>query len=347
MEDYKKKYEEALEKCKKEFNFSNLAYSHEEIKQRLERIFPELKEREDEKSKEWILECLYDGLRKSDEQFKNHYKTAISWLENQGKKKHSVPTSVDKMMIRIIEDAICTNEAQELVKTKYGLELNDLADWLEMQRELKPSDNVKSKFKVGDWIVANNNESRIFRVESIFKNFATISDNFGYQCINNFILNEQHRLWTIKDVKDGDVLTTHLSPEGDWIGIYKESFDILGFKTYCFLNGVGEFVINPNRCRNHGTHGLHPATKEQQDLLFQKMKEAGYEWDVEKKELKKIEQKSNWSEEDEEILNSIIEDVTPYGECPDYPTDEEREYFYGGDRKVNWLKSIKDKLKGE
>jgi hypothetical protein len=33
---------------------------------------------------------------------------------------------------------------------------------------------------------------------------------------------------------------------------------------------------------------IKPATKIQQDLLFQKMKEAGYEWDSEKKRLKKI-----------------------------------------------------------
>ena len=41
----------------------------------------------------------------------------------------------DKRMIRIIENAICTNEAQQLIKTKYGLELTDLADWLEKQGE--------------------------------------------------------------------------------------------------------------------------------------------------------------------------------------------------------------------
>ena len=33
---------------------------------------------------------------------------------------------------------------------------------------------------------------------------------------------------------------------------------------------------------------IHPATKEQRDLLFAKMQEAGYEWDDGKKELKKI-----------------------------------------------------------
>lgn len=51
--------------------------------------------------------------------------------------------------------------------------------------------------------------------------------------------------------------------------------------------------------------------------------------------------KSTWSEEDKKILNSIIEEIRPVGECPDYPTDEEREYFYESNRKVNWLKSIK------
>ena len=39
---------------------------------------------------------------------------------------------------------------------------------------------------------------------------------------------------------------------------------------------------------------VYPATKEQRDTLFAKMKEAGYIWDAEKKELKKIEQKSAW-----------------------------------------------------
>ena len=35
---------------------------------------------------------------------------------------------------------------------------------------------------------------------------------------------------------------------------------------------------------------IHPATKEQCDLLFAKIHKAGYEWNAETKELKKIEQ---------------------------------------------------------
>lgn len=55
----------------------------------------------------------------------------------------------------------------------------------------------------------------------------------------------------------------------------------------------------------------------------------------------KVEQKpAEWSDEDEKMLKSIIEDVTPVGECPDYPTDEEREYYYNGQDKTNWLKDL-------
>lgn len=54
-----------------------------EQKEMLETIFPELKESEDEQHRKWILEYLYDGFRKSDEQFKDQFKCAIAWLEKQ------------------------------------------------------------------------------------------------------------------------------------------------------------------------------------------------------------------------------------------------------------------------
>lgn len=42
---------------------------------------------EDEIHRKWILEYLYNGLRKSDEQFKDQFKSAISWLEKQKEQK--------------------------------------------------------------------------------------------------------------------------------------------------------------------------------------------------------------------------------------------------------------------
>ena len=82
--DYKEKYEQALERCKEEFNFNNLAYSHEEIKQKLKHVFPELKESEDERIRKEILnvfkqldECTTICGRNYD------YAKWIAWLEKQ------------------------------------------------------------------------------------------------------------------------------------------------------------------------------------------------------------------------------------------------------------------------
>jgi len=84
----------------------------------------------------------------------------------------------------------------------------------------------------------------------------------------------------------------------------------------------------------------HPATKEQRDLLFQKMKEAGYEWNEEKKELKMIEQNPTWSEEDEKFLNLSLENLTElknrFGE----------EYGKVSDC-IHWLQSLKDRVQLE
>lgn len=76
--DYKEKYEEALERAKKIYDETEFDY----VKGITEEIFPEVKESE---NKHFIMEYLYDGLRKSDEQFKPQFEAAIAWLEKQGK----------------------------------------------------------------------------------------------------------------------------------------------------------------------------------------------------------------------------------------------------------------------
>ena len=74
----------------------------------------------------------------------DEHRQLAEWLkELQSIKKNAIEQkpnwSEDDKMVRIIEDAICTNEAQQLVKTKYGLELTNLADWLENQGSQKPA----------------------------------------------------------------------------------------------------------------------------------------------------------------------------------------------------------------
>jgi len=121
--------------------------------------------------------------------------------------------------------------------------------------------------------------------------------------------------------KDGDVL---YSPCLKLLWIYKD-------ENTCYVGSnlnynSGSIAINKPV---YIPTDVHPATKEQRDLLFAKMKEAGYEWLEETKELKKIEQKPAWTEGDEKQLNDIIELL---------PNLTNRH---------NWLKSLKDRVQPE
>lgn len=65
------------------------------------------------------------------------------------------------------------------------------------------------------------------------------------------------------------------------------------------------------------------------------------DWLKSLKDRVQLQPKQEWSEEDEKMLNGIIEEIRPFGECPDYPTDEDKEYYYGRTKMIDWLKSLK------
>ena len=170
--------------------------------------------------------------------------------------------------------------------------------WLEKQGEQNPADNGKPKFYEGEWVIrsAKNFKHNTYLVKEV-KDYYVCEDLKGRRV--TFTFNDVHKnfkLWDISDAKDGDVLFQDLM-DGmtfiyDGIGSYMEIL-------YSFLiNNNGENTLPYNIGKPNTGIGtiednrniVHPATKEQRDLLFQKMKEAGYEWDSENKELKKIEQ---------------------------------------------------------
>ena len=148
-----------------------------------------------------------------------------------------------------------------------------------------PTDRAEPKFKVGDYIVSDYCMGRVIEIT----NDAYLLDTgqgIPFSC-------QSTRLWDIiKDAKKGDVLHS-IGFHNDCIFIFN-GLDNDGYREvatgYCciFVSADKiEFGIQ-------GPDGIEidtvkPATKIQRDLLFQKMKEAGYEFDFEKKELKKIE----------------------------------------------------------
>lgn len=149
----------------------------------------------------------------------------------------------------------------------------------------KPADMIEPKFKIGDWVVSSVlgtahiidvNDSNEYQLEYI-------DDKQKFSSID--YVNYEYNEWTIQDAKDGDVLVN-----GSNIFIFHFINDtrLMG---YCHVNtDDGRFYddIGKNECFCLIDAVVNPATKEQRDLLFQKMNEAGYEWDAEKKELKKI-----------------------------------------------------------
>ena len=153
-------------------------------------------------------------------------------------------------------------------------------DIIETVKDTSILDIVESKFKVGDWIV--NSIGKVNQVTSVdsYGDGYTLDDKTymsGSWC-------DSYHLWTIQDAKDGDVVVN-----GSNIFIFHFINDtrLMG---YCHTNTDDELFyddIGKNECFCLIDAIVTPATKEQRNLLFQKMKEAGYEWDAEKKELKK------------------------------------------------------------
>lgn len=164
----------------------------------------------------------------------------------------------------------------------------------------KENSKFKPKFKVGDWVRAISS-GNIFKILSVNDGLYRMLCYDGVEA--NYPIEEVEKdlaYWTIQDAEDGDVLAEH-----ETIVLFKkiEGQNIRCYYTYHYLGFNPTFYVGTLQNKDP----YYPATKEQRDLLLQKMKEVGYEWDAEKKELKMIEQKSaEWSEEDKEMLKDII-----------------------------------------
>ena len=145
----------------------------------------------------------------------------------------------------------------------------------------------RPKFKVGDWIT--NGAAKPAQISSIEDGlYFTHNDTIGGDIES---IDKEYHLWTFKDAKDGDVLVNDEGKPFIFKGLLDEKHPgyPVAYGGVCInCYGIDEFCISV-RCYWCGSIGVKPATKEQREHLFAKMKEAGYEWNNEKKELKKQE----------------------------------------------------------
>lgn len=206
----------------------------------------------------------------------------------------------------------------------------------------KPANIVKPKFKVGDWITNGNYIRKIVKVNPLNYYVLQSQDN---DIIYDYVsyVDKYFHLWTIKDIKDGDVLACEnkdfmipfvaISSNLDDT-IYK-GLNNITFSSYCFVGFNGNFHKGEN---GHIIEDIYPATKEQRDFLFTKMNEAGYEWNADKKELKKLEQKCfTWSKEDDIKLQRIIDFLWNNRKG-------DTDAIYQQEQDIKWLKSIKERI---
>lgn len=233
-------------------------------------LFPELAEDEDERIRKGIIRNLQYLMDRSEGFVKEDLQERIAWLEKQG-----------ESTITNIEIPFWANDS-ELQEVSYNIPEGFYAEIKDDRVVIK---KVEPKFKVGDWVIKNGIVAQILDKQKY--GFVGL-DIDGKDFFCNYGHTDSMHLWTINDAKDGDVLVN-----GSNIFIFRFIYDtcLMG---YCHVNiDNGRFYddIGRNECFCLIDAEVTPATKEQRDMLFQKMKEADYECNSEKKELKKIESK--------------------------------------------------------
>ena len=298
IEQKAQRYDEAIERLRNAFYDNNSRMCEEYRKAAikiLEPIFPELQVSEDEKIKKWIkkeLESKYvvDNIVNDVMADK-----ALAWIEKQGKQKPDdnrlIPQKGEYYVCikdYYSADGKTTNTKGKIYKSPCDGYINDDKgfglSWINSCTE-----NHFRPIKEEDWIICEQNNvigkplqyKEFMNNKLIQKNIKSLEDK-GF--VPNF------RLWDISDAKDGDVLSFNDGHGNDCIELIKSITDKKIEFWFCLTNGnryeVFDGIIPYTNLVSR--EGATPATKEQRDTLEKAMADAGWEFDFEKKELKKI-----------------------------------------------------------
>lgn len=206
----------------------------------------------------------------------------ISWLEKQGEQKPTLPKwKYKKDNTPLLRDSIILNKYGGVAKSPSGAIVSDawVLDYDELAK-LPKEEKIEPKFKVGDWIITPKN--KVLQITSIRGTSYRFNNESHYWEI--CYCDEQCHLWNIEDAKDGDVLACN-----EEILLFKSYSAQERIYLYCWYNGQTNNFYSKEAIDIllTTTNKVCPATKEQRNALMKAIKDAGYEWDAEKKELKK------------------------------------------------------------
>lgn len=268
----------------------------------LKTLIPEL-QNEDERIRKTLIRLFTeDGAKNYGVLTKEQ---VITWIEKQGNDNSISGRNITISLIKYLDDnryegtmdmssVECEDLEKAILDSDWGKVYRYMQKKLERNGDAVP-DTIKeerdfSKFHEGDWIVTND-KKELFFIKSISCGYLSLEDAEGvthYPCLP---LDGKFHHWTINDAKDGDVLAC----ESGWTCIFKSLVNDETFSSYCFIDRTKWFCGTGSDCHTlkdefiKAYNGkISPATKEKRELLFSKMKEAGYEWDSEKKELNKL-----------------------------------------------------------
>lgn len=249
-------------------------------------------------------------------------KDIIAWLEKQGEQE----TLCDKC--RKEHPSHSCQDITELGRCAVEHEQNHI-------------DKVKPKFHEGDWII--NSQGTLRHIINV--------DEGGYQTdggwLNHYTYEKTFHLWTIKDAKAGDILYAKICDE-EWLYLYSSLIDDTDFpgllekswiNNYCCLRKNDSWFshVEQEAYPVNEYSIISPATKEQRDTLMKAMTDAGYTFDFEKKELKKVEQKhTEWSDTDYVMQRAALEILMASPKTVASTILKESV--------IVWLQSLKDRL---
>lgn len=300
IEEKAKRHDEVIEKLRDFYRDYDTVSHLIDVKEELANIFPELKESEGERIRKKVIEVLKLNIKGAESQMQASRgvdrcfeiyacNKVIAWLEKQGGKK---PFTID--IDKMVEKYAMTRQGDFGMPVNcqvkaYRQGINDvlrLALNLEKQGEQKPADKVEPKFKVDDWITDGYVHCKI---TEILDDRYIIESKYNKRSAILFENKNRYHLWTINDAQDGDILSGEIDGEV-FVFLFNQIQDRWIVAHVYYSETDGEFI---EKAYLHRYHSFSPATKEQHNLLFQKMEEAGYDWDSEKKKLKKVESKTS------------------------------------------------------
>lgn len=348
--DYESKYNKALETAIAEYKSHE---SFNGFREMLLRIFPELEQSVDEDIRKALIEYYsFDEDGHSHALDNITPEQIVDWLKKQGEIDKIHYDISEKEKCEFVSDGFikCYANFQDFKEGEtYSLEYlgNDNYNvssvnllgkiyhitpcqlytifkkqtWLEKIGEQKSTDNVEPKFKIGDWISIDGHAILISDIRNDL--YEAIFTNGEHRVFDTNVLDKEGHLWTISDAMPGDIIyATSKFNTFDFIYIFSEIKNENSW-AYCSIDSDCDDLDSGSRywwfdnCKGSielERYDFYPATKEQRDILFAKMKEEGYGWDSDNKELEELEQSpidnaDNANIENTDIENANIENV--------------------------------------